>query len=110
MDIVQLLNTTVDQESVRKDLNRILTNNDSKIELKGNYFKIPLNTPIDIVSKSIHIYNYDLGFGDHLRVLVAIGGLTEIKDGIPMPLYCFATMWYTLEGDIITVDFTLKMP
>jgi hypothetical protein len=53
------------------------------------------------------------GMGDHLRVLVAVEGVEGVEAvvaGMATPRTCFATLWYSPDGHLITVDFSATMP
>ena len=65
---------------------------------------------LEIVAESLHRYEFDIGLGDHHRVLVAIGGVRDVDNGVPKARRFFATLWYSPEGRLISIDLTREAP
>jgi|GEM_PF-4111320 hypothetical protein len=49
--------------------------------------------------------NYETGFGNHYVSKVAIGGVEKHRNGVVIPKYFFAILYYTEDLRLITVDF-----
>lgn len=81
-----------------------------EIELDGKILKLPGDFKIEEIGKSFHSYNYDVGFGDHFRVSLAIGGIQAERNGILTAKHCFASAFFSLDGSLISVDFSSKTP
>ncbi|MEM1060468.1 MAG: hypothetical protein AAGK14_14735 [Verrucomicrobiota bacterium] len=72
--------------------------------------KISEDVQFELVAQSSHKYQtQEIGFGDHARILVAIGGLANIQHGMPYANVCFATLFYSPEQKLITMDFSKMM-
>ncbi|MFH1024679.1 MAG: hypothetical protein V1809_14955 [Planctomycetota bacterium] len=97
-------------ERVSNDLRRVLEEGGWKIELGGRITNVPPSAPIDILARSCHVYDYDIGFGNHYRVLTALGGILHNRNGVIEASLGFATLWYSEERNLITVDFSAAMP
>jgi len=76
-----------------------------RIELDEQWVSIPINIPVDIVTKAFFKEYYDVGWGISYRVLVAIGKFKKDQYGLHTAEYCFATLYYNERGDMITEDF-----
>lgn len=97
-------------EKITTDLRQVVAESNSFIQLEHRDIKMDSETKLEIVGRSYHCYNFDIGFGDHYRVCVAIGGVTNVAHGVPEAAKCFATMWYSVDRRLITVDFATQMP
>jgi len=75
-----------------------------EIELEIGTIKVPRDALLEVVSKSYRNNRYNIGFGNYYAAQVAIGGVREEKCGILYPVYCFATLFYDLDRDVITTD------
>jgi hypothetical protein len=106
----EFLDTVLPPSKIAADLMQILSEATYTVELDGATVTIPRDVPLSVVSRSAHAYEYAIGFGDHLRALVAIGGVQDISYGVPVAGVCFATLWYSIEAKVITVDFCSGMP
>jgi hypothetical protein len=95
--------------SIMNDLTQLMIERSHAIELGGVEVLIPHDIQHQIVARSYHDYFMPLGFGDHCRVLVALGGVKSAKAGIITSQYGFATLWYKPSGELITVDFSETM-
>ena len=105
-----LVISVLPDERVAADLREVLAEGGYRIELDGSDVSVPTDTTLHIVARSSHTYEYQIGFGDHFRVLVAVGGVKDLAHGVPTPGVCFATMWYGPQADLTTVDFSSQMP
>jgi len=97
-------------EKIKKDLLQILREGSSCVELDERSVVIPPNAPLEVVARSYHCYEFEVSFGSHYRVLVAIGGVRSVANGIVDPGLCFATLWYSSACELITVDFSELWP
>ncbi len=79
------------------------------IEFDDGQLFIPSGVQLEVIAKSLHTYSYDIGFGHHYQVQVAIGGVTSLEHGIVDARYCFATLFYNLALKLITIDFHREM-
>jgi hypothetical protein len=96
---------------VQDDLQKILwTDGDEcKIELETDDIVIPKDTKLEVVDKIYRKNIYDVSFGNYFYTHVAIGGVKKVSGGIIIPVYCFATLFYTSSRKMITVDFHSDM-
>ena len=65
----------------------------------------PPDTPMDVITKLCVLTNYDSALGNHYISQVAIGGIQRQNSGIVTPKYFFASLYYTEDLRLITVDF-----
>lgn len=79
------------------------------IEFDDGDVHIPLDVEIVVVSKAIFKKYHEFGFGTGYRALVALGGLARIEQGIPEAKYCFMTLYYTAQSELLTEDFHKEM-
>ncbi|WP_427160445.1 hypothetical protein ACQFX9_01840 [Aliinostoc sp. HNIBRCY26] len=79
------------------------------LELAQRTIIVPRNVQLEVVSKSYRQNNYQIGFGNYFAAQIAIGGVKKIESGILDQVYCFATIFYTLDKRIITVDVHSEM-
>ena len=59
---------------------------------------------IFVVARSMHAYSIDYGFGQHFRLLVAIGGLISNNSGFLKAGKEFVTLYLTNQFELITFD------
>ncbi len=97
-------------ERIAADLSTMLREAGQRIELDGKQVVVPPDVALEVVARSLHAYDVEMGFGDHYRVLVAMGGIGSVEHGVVEPGICFATLWYSSGAELITVDFTTLMP
>jgi len=105
-NMVALLNNALPNQKVIKDAADILR---EQLEKPLGEFKPdeipPANARIDVVAKAFVLTNYDHAFGNHYIAEVAIGGIERQAHGVVSPKYFFATLYYSEELRLITVDF-----
>lgn len=95
---------------VVRDLRSLLAGAGCYFELGGKKIRVPPSARMNVVARSYHTYEYDLGFGDHYRVLIAVGGIVRIRYGIAKAKLSFASLWYSEERKLVTVDFRKGCP
>jgi len=78
-------------------------------EAEGKTVFIPENPRVEIVTKVLLKEYYDVNFRSGYRVQIALGGIQEQKYGILDARYCFATLYYNLEGEMLSLDFHPNM-
>jgi hypothetical protein len=96
-------------EQVVSDLRSVLEEAGWHIELDGKRVNVTTDR-FDVLARSCHTYDRDMSFGDHYRVLVAIGGVRGMAHGVPEAEICFATLWYSPALALITTDFSAALP
>ncbi|GBC60514.1 hypothetical protein DENIS_1471 [Desulfonema ishimotonii] len=111
-DLERALDEALPDEKILSDVKRLLEynaeNGVTEIELNEKWVPIPIDVPIDIVSKAfLKEYYEGVGFGAY-RVLVAIGGFKKDRYGFHEAGYCFATLYYNDQGDNFTEDYHVK--
>ncbi|MBD2597502.1 hypothetical protein H6G74_24725 [Nostoc spongiaeforme FACHB-130] len=79
------------------------------LELERGTIIVPHDVLLEVVSKSYRQNNYQIGFGNYYAAQIAIGGVKELNSGILYPLHCFATIFYTFDKKLITVDIHSEM-
>ena len=87
------LREEISQDGVARDLRVLLDKADWHVEIDGESVDIDRSGSLDIVARSCHAYEYDIGFGDHYRVLVAVGGVQAVEHGVVQPRVCFASTY-----------------
>lgn len=105
-----VLRASLPDGRVMSDLRALLADAKGVVELDGQEVRIAAGATLQTIARSAHSYELPMGFGDHLRVLVAVGGVARVEHGVPVAEICFATMWYTADGRLTTVDFSRGMP
>ncbi|MEO7715169.1 MAG: hypothetical protein ABIY70_03110 [Capsulimonas sp.] len=66
---------------------------------------VPAGASLDIVTKAFYKEYFEgVGFATY-KILVAIGGLQRSDVGAHTAKYCFATLHYDEEAQLITTDF-----
>lgn len=96
-------------EKISADLEEILDEATRRVELETHWRGVPKGSPIEIVYRSYHACEFPVGFQDHFRVLVALGGVKEVFNGAIVPEICFARMIYNIDGKLVTADFTSNL-
>lgn len=79
------------------------------LKLEQGTIIVPRNVLLEVISKSYRQNNYQIGFGNYYASQIAIGGVKELDSGILYPVYCFATIFYTFDKKLITVDIHSEM-
>lgn len=105
-----LLDKVVPASKIAADLTHVLASSAYIVELNGSSIRVPVDAPLHVVARSAHSYEYAMGFGDHYRALVAVGGVKGVSHGVPQAGICFATLWYSAEAVVSTVDFSSEAP
>ena len=83
--------------------------NTTSIELdEGLWTPVPTDVPIFVISKSFFTRRYDIGFGTY-RALVSLGAPILEKSGGLVSTYCFSTLYYNADAELITLDFYREM-
>ena len=94
------------------DVRRVLSENEgeegTEVEMEGHNFLIPFDVQIKVISKALFKDDYNASFGVY-RAQVAIGDVTSQEYGIVTARYCFATLYYDENRNLITIDFHLKI-
>jgi hypothetical protein len=62
------------------------------------------DTVIYIVTKQYYGIRCNYDFGEHVRVGIAIGGLSSIKHGVPIAKICFMIIHYDMNCNLIKFD------
>jgi len=110
-DYISEIDAWMPNTRIRDDLRKVVESDaNGLLELDSGVIAVPPNTIYEVVSKALISQHPDIGFGSCFRVVVAIGGLKTTTSGITMSNLAFSTIWYTLSGEVITVDFGLNSP
>lgn len=109
VDLAAAMDLVLPQERILADVQRLLADAE-RVELDGEWIAIAPDCELMIVARSCHERRVEVGFGTHFRALVAVGVIREVQHGIVEPGLCFASLWYSDKGELITVDFTSSMP
>ncbi|GIW97581.1 MAG: hypothetical protein KatS3mg111_0914 [Pirellulaceae bacterium] len=80
------------------------------IEYDSGAVNVPADTTYEVVSKAFIKQPESIGFGSCFRVVVAVGGLVHDESGITKSKFGFATAWFDVGGELITIDFADKTP
>jgi hypothetical protein len=98
-------------EQVARDLRSRLDDANWRVEIEeGEWVEIGRTETFEIVARSCHAYEYEMNFGDHYHVLVAVGGVREVNHGVPRPRVSFVSMIYSPKLELITLDFSRELP
>ncbi len=105
------LDDFIRDSQIKHDLLNILWEDEleCEIELETGTIKVPRDTLLEVVSKSYRQNKYGIGFGNYYAAQVAIGGVKKQQCGLLYPVYCFATLFYNSERNIITTDVHPEM-
>ncbi len=104
------LDACLPKGGVEAALREVLDEDSSPIKLDGREVITSPNVRLEVVARSFHSYEFDIGFGPHFRALVAIGGVKDVSHGVADPEICFATLYFSLDASLITLDFSDQMP
>lgn len=109
------MNSTIQEfpsdAEVCDDLRKLLNEIQFGIQLDGHMVNVDKDSALAVVARSVHEYaDQMIGFGDHFRFCIAVGGVLEIAHGVPVAGTCFASMIYSKKGKLITNDFLKNMP
>ena len=106
-----ILDDFLPDSRVKEDLLNILWKDEleCEIELEKGKIKVPRDALLEVVYKSYRQNKYQVGLGNYYAVQVAIGGVIKKESGILYPAYCFATLFYDRERNIITTDVHPRM-
>lgn len=105
--LVELINNLLPDEKILEDVSCALN---SELE-KGGFSNLaleevpPKDIKSEVLTKRFIMNNYETGFGNHYVSKVAIGGVERHRNGVVIPKYFFATLYYTEDLRLITVDF-----
>jgi hypothetical protein len=114
VELLQAIDNALPDNQVIADIRRILEDGSGgKAEVaieveEGTWEEIPVNAPIQVVTKAFFKEYFGIGFGS-FRVQVAVGGVQEEEFGVLFAKYCFATTYYNRTGQLITIDFHKEM-
>jgi uncharacterized ParB-like nuclease family protein len=110
-EIIKGLDKILSDAQIIRDISHILWGEtaSTEVELNGSKIVVPLNEPIDIVTKAFFKEYFDIGYGNCYRVQIAIGGVVDQSYGLLCAKYCFATLYYNEKQLVITVDFHSEM-
>ncbi len=110
--VIKAIDEALPDEVILQDIHNLLAQDavdgQTRIELGREWASIPINTPVDIVTKAFYKEYYNAGWGTSYRVLTAIGGFREDRHGLHTAGYCFATLYYNEQGHRITEDFHVE--
>lgn len=103
-ELAVLLRSKVPARLVFADVERTLSEGSFRVELDQHWISVSWPTPLEIVGRSYHDSEYEAPFGRY-RAVVAIGGVVSREHGILVAGTCFATLYYTDEIGLLSVDF-----
>src|SRR5262245_32873042 len=109
------LDEAVPDEVIFRDLRRFLARDASpSLCLEGEDGQVQLtidaaSVPLEVVTKAYFHERFDVDFGNHYRILVAIGGVGKVSSGIAKARICFALLYYNEEPAAMTLDYSLNM-
>ncbi|MEM8998306.1 MAG: hypothetical protein AAGF23_26215 [Acidobacteriota bacterium] len=100
----KLLETIVPDERILADTRQILSEIDYEVNLRAGLTRIPQDSEHAIVARTCCAYYFEIGFGSHFQVVVAVGGVASVEFGIVEAGICFFRLWYSAGGELITND------
>lgn len=109
--VIQALDLALPDDQIRRDLTDLLAQyaEDGIVAISfddedNELVSIPVDASIEMVTKAFFKeYVAEVGFGVY-RVLVALGGFHRDDQGFHTATYCFATLYYNADGQLITHD------
>ena len=108
MDVLLVLDRALPDERIIADVREVLRENSESdavaVELDGEWLSVPCDVPIEVVTKACFREKYGIGFGTY-KAQIALGGVTDEADGFLEAKFCFATLYYTDNAQLITVYF-----
>ena len=106
--LLHLLDEILSDSQINKNLLHLLrgsrANGHPVIEIEGSSVRVPVNVGFKVVTKAVIKDRYNSGFGV-LRAQVAIGDVIDHEDGDVDAKYCFATLYYDNDCNLISSDF-----
>ncbi len=107
-DVLTALDRALSDECIIVDILQVLRESGESgvvaVELDGEIARVPVDPPVDVITKACFREKYGSGFGTY-RVQVAIGGITDAAHGVLEATYCFATAYYDSDLHLTTIDF-----
>lgn len=109
--VIHALDLALPDEQIRRDMTTLLAEDADNGTVTISFDDddkelvcIPLDAPIEMVTKAFFKeYVAGVGFGVY-RVLVAVGGFHRDEQGFHCATHCFATLYYNIDGELITHD------
>lgn len=92
------------EKKVFEALLAILAEGNQSVELDEEWVSVPVDIPLELVSRSLNTSAHVLPFGAY-RATVAVGGVKQLEHGIITPGVCFATLHFNTSAELVTVDF-----
>lgn len=108
MNATQFLNSCLPLSKLTDDLDAVLTAAERMVQLDDSVIEIPPGTKVEVVVRTVRVYEFNMGFAERSAVL-AIGGVKAVRHGVAEPRICFATLWYSAEGKFVTADFHTRL-
>ena len=102
-DLPEVLRDIFPDEMLFDDLRTVLEECGWQLELDERDVDIPRDVRLETVVRSCHLYEHSRGFGNY-TVVVAIGGIRSVANGIVEAGQGFASLWYSSTLNLITVD------
>src|SRR5262245_8570675 len=104
-----MLDSVLPAIQVESDLREMICGRE--IELEDGKVSIGDDVRLELISRSFYANEVDIGFGrTYYRAVVAVGGVRSVANGVVDAEVCFATLWYTGDRQLITVDFSTEGP
>ena len=93
-------------KKILTDLRDVIQEGSHRIELEDGWIKVESDVSLEIITLATCEHRFpEMEFG-RFKACVAIGGVSEVVHGIPVPVCCFALMYYDAGGELITIDFS----
>lgn len=107
--MLALLDSKLSFDRMEADLREILAA--GSIELEDGDLIVGDQIRLELVSRSFYANEVDIGFGEiYYRAIVAVGGVRTVDHGMVEAETCFATLWYSGDRELMTIDFSISMP
>jgi hypothetical protein len=107
-EMIEHLEAILTDSKIVRDIDDLLSQRDDKgnveLHLNDQIVLVPPDTSVSVVTKALFKDYYDTGFGTY-KVQVAIGGVSTQEYGVIEARYCFATLYYNENLQVITADF-----
>ena len=109
-ELASFLDRVVEDDDVLSSFRAVLEKDEFTVALDDDDVRtLERDCELTIVAKFGLSYRHDVGMGDHYRVIVAIGGVQSVRFGVVEAEICFATLWLSLDGSLITIDYSAVM-
>lgn len=105
-EIIDILNDILSDRRVLEDFYLVLSGEIAR----GGFSELSTgetlrDTPVEVINKKFIYMKYETGFGSHYVAKVAVSGIKSHGNGVLVSNNFFASLYYSEDLRLITVDF-----